>query len=374
MDTITQGLLGAAIVQTGLRQKIGRDASWVAFVAAIIPDLDVMIAPVMRFFDNGSPMDMMVYHRGFSHSLLMMPIIATLVSIPWWGLRRRKYRRDSRIFELTGKNEPSPAPKYWLLHLCCLAAVSTHAVLDTCTSYGTQLLWPFSKHRFAWDCVAIIDPFYSFILIAILTGCYILRKIFRKKPAQSRRVTIVVGIVGMLLSVGYLAAGRVCHDIALNRGIAGLEGKDIVSAEAYPMIGSLMLWRVVVETPDQWIVSRIHLLASKQKPFRRNQAPVLNEKNFPEIQWAKQNPKYEIFAWFAGYKLRSEVRNEKGLVIVDFHDMRYSPDAASVDSLWKLTFVYNADGELLFAGRTSNFHRLNRTKLFKKFWRDTWNP
>ncbi len=374
MDTITQGLLGAAVVQTGLRQKIGRDASWVAAIAAVMPDLDIMISPIMRFFGNGNPMDMMVYHRGVTHSLLAVPFIAALVALPWWLIRRRFYARRLQRCEITQKNPPVPSPSYWLLFLCCLAAVATHALLDACTSYGTQLFWPFAQTRVAWDCIAIIDPLYSLILIVTLMSCYILRKIFRKNPARSKRVTIIVGIVGMLLSTGYLAAGRVCHDIAIRQGIVGLEDKEIVEANAYPMIGSLMLWRVVVETPDQWIVSRVHFLADSQKPLRRNTASVLNESNFKEIQLAKEHPMYKTFAWFSGDKLRPEVFYEKDVTIVDFHDMRYSTDAASVEGLWHMRFVYDSKGELIAAGRTSRFHHRNRYEFLKKFWKEMWTP
>ena len=38
---------------------------------------------------------------------------------------------------------------------------STHGVLDACTSYGTQLGWPFSDVRFAWSNVSIVDPLFT---------------------------------------------------------------------------------------------------------------------------------------------------------------------------------------------------------------------
>ncbi|MFX7938344.1 metal-dependent hydrolase, partial [Acinetobacter baumannii] len=42
----------------------------------------------------------------------------------------------------------------------------SHALLDTCTIYGTQLLQPFSDARFAVPAVGIIDPLYTVILLA----------------------------------------------------------------------------------------------------------------------------------------------------------------------------------------------------------------
>ena len=46
----------------------------------------------------------------------------------------------------------------------------THGLLDACTSYGTQLFWPFSDERVSWNNVSIVDPLFTIpigILIAI---------------------------------------------------------------------------------------------------------------------------------------------------------------------------------------------------------------
>ena len=48
MDTITQGLLGAATAQLGFRRKLGRGATWAAALTAMLPDLDIFAAPLMR--------------------------------------------------------------------------------------------------------------------------------------------------------------------------------------------------------------------------------------------------------------------------------------------------------------------------------------
>ena len=65
MDTITQGLLGAVTAQLGFRQRIGRDATWVAAAAAVVPDLDIFIVPLMSM--TGMEVDSLAqlrYHRG----------------------------------------------------------------------------------------------------------------------------------------------------------------------------------------------------------------------------------------------------------------------------------------------------------------------
>ena len=37
----------------------------------------------------------------------------------------------------------------------------TGGLLDTCTSYGTHLLWPFSTTPMAWSIIAIVDPVFT---------------------------------------------------------------------------------------------------------------------------------------------------------------------------------------------------------------------
>ena len=54
----------------------------------------------------------------------------------------------------------------WIL--LAILVLFTHPIIDVFTSYGTQLLAPFSRHRFAIDALPIIDPVYSLALIAAL--------------------------------------------------------------------------------------------------------------------------------------------------------------------------------------------------------------
>ena len=45
---------------------------------------------------------------------------------------------------------------------------ATHGLLDSCTSYGTQLLWPFSDVRIAWNTISIIDPSFTIPVLILL--------------------------------------------------------------------------------------------------------------------------------------------------------------------------------------------------------------
>jgi len=155
MDSLTRGLLGGVVAQTGFRQRIGRDATWVAALAAYSADLDILIPSVMTpagaYVDGFADL---VVHRGLSHSLLGVPVLAALFAVPWWWIRRYRALRDE-------EHADGRAAPFWLLYACCFAAAPTHPLLDWCTSYGTQLFAPFTRTRYAADCVGIIDMIYT---------------------------------------------------------------------------------------------------------------------------------------------------------------------------------------------------------------------
>jgi len=126
MDPLTQSTLGAALPQSVARKPHVGLAMLCGLLAGMAPDLDVFIR------SNEDPLLFLEYHRQFTHSLLFIPLGASLVALTLHGLwgRLRGHRfRDIFIF--------------------CLLGYATHALLDACTTYGTQLLWPFSDQRFA---------------------------------------------------------------------------------------------------------------------------------------------------------------------------------------------------------------------------------
>ena len=54
-------------------------------------------------------------------------------------------------------------------YLACLdTGYATHGLLDACTSYGTQLFWPFSDERVAWNNSSIVDPLFTLPILALV--------------------------------------------------------------------------------------------------------------------------------------------------------------------------------------------------------------
>lgn len=141
MDSITQGVLGAAIGEAILGKESGNKGAILGAVVATIPDLDVVL---YLFYDK---FEMLSIHRGFSHSIAFSILGALLIS---FILSKIKWFQNIRFQMLL------------LLTWLCLF---THILLDTFTAYGTQLLLPFSDKRLGFDSINVVDPVYTIPLI-----------------------------------------------------------------------------------------------------------------------------------------------------------------------------------------------------------------
>jgi inner membrane protein len=354
MDTITQGLLGAVTAQLGFRQRIGRDAGWLAAGAAIVPDLDILIYPLINL--SGSEegeFARMVYHRGLSHSLLMVPVLALMVTFIWWWFRRGL------------KNQV----RFRLLYGCIFVALLSHPLLDWCTSYGTQLFAPLSSRRFALDALPIIDIIYTPLLILTLTLCYVLRR----AKIGTGKAALKMGWIGFMLSVAYIMGGYVMHQraiSALRNWTRQHEQTGTAQFQAYPQIGTIFLWRVTRQDEKSWTAARINLLYDSQLDEEDVQRERIMEN--PWIRQARQLPQVQTFEWFAMGRTRAVYWRENGKHVVDFHDMRYGQTPASLESLWSARVTLDRKSKVLRVERVHHFRGTSFKEVARRIWRDMW--
>lgn len=173
MDSLTQAVLGAAVGQGILGKKLGRKAGIAGAIIATIPDLDVLISPFFDAFERIS------IHRGYSHSIMFCILGAFIAA---YIMDRIKWTKVA---------------SFWQLWLFAFLALFTHVLLDAFTSYGTQLLLPFTDWRVSLDSISIIDPVYTVpLLIGTITSMFIIR---RDHPRRGLPNTL-----GLILSSVYL--------------------------------------------------------------------------------------------------------------------------------------------------------------------------
>ena len=116
MDSITQAALGASIAGLCAGKTLGRPVLLIgALLAHASSDLDVLI-------DYGTAVANFTQHRGFSHSLFVLAALSLLLAVILWRWK------------------PELGFPRWL-SLTALVLI-THPLLDTFTTYGTQLFWP----------------------------------------------------------------------------------------------------------------------------------------------------------------------------------------------------------------------------------------
>lgn len=145
MDPFSQATLGAVAAQSTSDPRRLRAAAFLGCVAGLAPDIDVFISSSI------DPLLFLEFHRQFTHSLVFIPVGALICSAVFYVAVRR-YLSFKETF------------------LFCLLGYATHGLLDACTTYGTQLFWPFSDDRIAWNNVSVIDPLLTipaFILMVV---------------------------------------------------------------------------------------------------------------------------------------------------------------------------------------------------------------
>lgn len=221
MDLLTQGIAGAVLASAGSKDKQQVYAMVSGFLAGLLPDADALIR------SSSDPLLTLEFHRQFSHSLLFIPFGALLASLLLYVFFRNK---------LTFKR----------LYLYCLLGYSSAGLLDACTSYGTQLLWPLSEQRIAWNLVAIIDPLFTIGLLLFLVIGW---------RSQKRRYAFFA----IAYAAGYMAIAFSQQQAAseMQRALAQQRGHSIERHVVKPTLGNIMLWRSVYLHQGNYYVDAI---------------------------------------------------------------------------------------------------------------------
>ena len=157
MDPISQGTFGGVFSQFFSSKKKLTVATVIGIISGLAPDLDVFIK------SSYDPLLSLEYHRQFTHSFIFIPFGALIVTLFTYNFVKKYVTFfENYIFAFVG--------------------YSTHALLDACTSYGTQLFWPFSDYRFAWNSISINDPLLTVPILISMILAGILKKKFYDNP------------------------------------------------------------------------------------------------------------------------------------------------------------------------------------------------
>ena len=298
MDPLTQGALGAALPQATRNKSHVGIAGALGFLAGMAPDLDVLIR------SETDPLMYLEYHRQFTHSLIFIPVGGLLCALALHLILGRRWR-------LT----------YAQTFLFCTLGYATHAFLDTCTSYGTVLFWPFSNERFAWSIISIVDPLFTVpvVVLVVLAG-------LRRKPVLARIALAWAGL--------YLIAGVLQHHAALAMGeeIAASRGHNPVRLEVKPSFANILVWRTIYETQERYYVDAVRA-GVQPRVFPGVSIPALDrDRDLPWLDPASQQARdIERFRWFSNGFVAKDPEHPNRVI-----DVRYSFVPNSVRALWSI--------------------------------------
>lgn len=279
MDPLTHALTGATVAWAASGSRLGRRALLVGGAAGLLPDLDGLI----RSADDA--LLAIEHHRGFTHSLAFAPIGGTLAALVLGGKSHRRWAVLAGILA-------------WL----------SHGLLDAATTYGTQLLWPFSRLRVGLDIISIVDPLFTLIVLA---GCV---AAFR---ARTRLVTAM-----LVLAVVWLALGFVQREsaTAAQRALAQQRGDRVARAAVFPTIGNTIVWRSIYETNGMLRLDRIRV------PWL-GEPTVAEGASVPLVH--NPHPDFARLAWFSDGWVAADPTDPTIL-----GDARYSLDSNRYRPVW----------------------------------------
>ena len=301
MDPLTQGLLGAAAAQALFHPQLGRKAALIGMVGGILPDADVFIRSAE------DPLLAVEHHRGFTHALSFIPVGGAVASVPW--LIRKKNR--DRWKPVLG---------------AAVAGYATHGLLDACTTYGTQLLWPFSSYRVAWNVISIVDPvFTSILLIGVVASAW--RR--RRWPA----------LAALALCLAYLGVGTIQRNRALDvqQSVAEARAHEPPRRAVFPTIANLVVWRSLYQAEDSLHADRIRVpffAAPAWQPGSSVPDLAIDDLDPALRQSPRVRDDFRRFAWFSD-KWVARAPDDPELL----GDARYSLRTDSFRPIWGIRFT-----------------------------------
>lgn len=385
MDSLTQIVLGAAVGEVVLGRKVGNRAMVWGAVAGTLPDLDVFANAVT------DPISALAYHRAFTHSLTyaaVVPVVmgllvhrlyggrggglpqhvpkallvgaAILAAILWVGsyLMPIPIANVGAIaLTVTGATmlfptvayirerwRKSPSrhenPSHWAWMHLFFWSIVTHPLLDSCTTYGTQLFEPFSSWRISWNFISVADPLY--------TGPFLLFLLLAARQVRGSRWRARYNWAGIAVSSAYLLLCVGLHHHATQRLEATLAQEQITASRhiVAPTILNSILWQATAEGDTAFYSGQYSLF--DQTPFFKLKA-IPKHHHLLKDHWDDEHVR--VLRWFSDGYFSVVQQPDSALIVNDLRFGLVSTDDQG-DDRSIFYFLLKPEGDQLRAQRT----------------------
>ncbi len=371
MDSLTQIILGAACGEAVLGKKIGNRAMIWGGIGGTLPDLDVLA----NFFLD--PLSALVFHRGPMHSLMFAlimpfilgPLLKLLYDRKWHERKQWKITglvigilffllisfilcllfsllfegipwililvllvsgfyffriRSSQIFNHEGLLSNVSSKDWTKLFFW---SIFTHPLLDSLTTYGTVLFWPFSNFRISLSSVSIVDPLYT-----IPFAFFLLLAALQHRENKYRRLYNWIGIG---LSSSYLIFTFINKQHINQIFENSLKDKQYSSKEyiTVPTIFNNLLWYAIAKQDSGYIYG-YYSLFDKSDTFTDLHYVAGNHNYFDFYKGQKTS---QILPWFSDgyYSLLKEAGK------LQYNDLRFGSMSGKMDNKDDYIFKFN---------------------------------
>jgi inner membrane protein len=332
LDNVTHSVVGlflaeAALVLRASRPQFGpvsdglrASALLVSVLANNAPDIDSAYASALT-----QPLGSLLHHRGHTHTLVLVPVLALLALGVTLGIAR------ARGTTVTTRD------RLWLSWLA-LFGVAVHIGLDATNNYGVHPFWPFFDGWLYGDTVFIVEPLlwaalipplvvvarlrWLEVVLAVLMVvgvllCWLLDFIPRSMAAivtllacgtalasyrasALRRVLVSTAATGVVLAT-FAVTGSVARATLLEASARIFPRAVTHDAVLTPMPADPLCWQAQLVQTDggRYVVRSVvvavapSLLASDECPFDRGATPTAPSTSVPaastpELRWGRE--------------------------------------------------------------------------------------
>ena len=327
MDPLSQGVVGVVAAQQTANRKHLLIASALGFFAGMSADLDIFIK------SSQDPLFSLEFHRQFTHSILFMPFGGLICALFFYYLFLQK---KDISFKQT--------------YIYSTLGYATHGLLDACTTYGTQLFWPFTNDRIAWNTISIIDPLFTLPILFLI--------LFAVIKNNKKYSYVALSWVLIYSSLGFIQKDRA---VETGKKLAQSRGHEVINIEAKPSFANIIVWKTIYTTQTHYYIDAVRAGLNTRVIEGVKIGKFNIQKSFPWLDPQSQQAKdIERFRWFSNGYIAISHNNPNHII-----DIRYSMLPNEGHGLWGIELNPDGDNQVYIK---RIFNRRSDMSTYIKLW------